>query len=116
MRAPRHSRNVLRTEASLSKTRVNGGRGAKLAVSGGGINQQNTKTHVNGRKPTKEDENAKLLVPRGLREEGPSSLGFLEMREKNPCLPAKVPHNSLLGRCAARHVCREAPRSARALR
>src|SRR5437016_1418234 len=49
-----------------------------------------TKIDANRRKPTKQDENVKWLVPRGLREKGPSPLGFLEMREKNPCLPANT--------------------------
>lgn len=36
------------------------------------------------RKPTKEDENVKLLVPRGLREKGPSLLGFLKLAKGIP--------------------------------
>ena len=48
-----------------------------------------TTIDANRRKPTKEDESAKFLGWRGLREKSPSSLGFPEIGEKNPCLPAK---------------------------
>ena len=44
---------------------------------------------ANRRRPAKQDENLKLLVPGGLREENRFLLMFLEIVEKNPCLPAK---------------------------
>src|SRR5437773_1262388 len=47
-----------------------------------------TKTDANRRKPAKEDENAKLLPPQGLRERVPSLLGCREIGQKKPCLPA----------------------------
>ena len=49
----------------------------------------NRKTEANRRKPTKEDEGAKLLALHGLREKNPSLLMFLEIGQKNPCLLAK---------------------------
>lgn len=51
---------------------------------------QRTKTDANRRKPTKEDEIAKSQVGRGLREKSPSLLTFLEIGQKNPCLPANL--------------------------
>ncbi len=47
---------------------------------------QNPKTDANRQKPTKELENAKWLVPRGLRENRPSLLVFRETDLRNPSL------------------------------